>query len=88
MTNQAKNETRNQGSEGERTMATRTAHGAATDTTVYLPFHHTGMLTVAEGKLALGILRSAPCPQEDLPVYDALVAKLDAAIEQAERVGH
>ena len=56
--------------------------------TAYMLIDDMWMLTVAEGKVALGILRSAPCPQEDLPVYDALVAKLDAAIEQAERVGH
>ena len=64
----------------------RTATGAAGDTAIYLPFHHTGMLTLAEGHVALAILRSAPCPREMLPVYDAVCEKLDAAIDQAQRI--
>lgn len=53
---------------------------------IYVTFGWENYPTTEELRTVAGVLRSAPCPPECTQVVESFVAKIDAAVEQAERV--
>ena len=53
---------------------------------VYVPLGWDNYPTTEELRIVAGVLRAAPCPTECVGVVERFCAKIDAAVEQAERV--